>query len=83
MRVFVAGASGVIGRPLVAQFVAAGHEVTGMTRSRPEAVEDAGATAVICDALDAAALEAAVAAAEPDEEPPGIRPGAATLVGVP
>ena len=33
MRVFVAGASGVIGRPLVAQLIAAGHEVTGTTRS--------------------------------------------------
>jgi len=66
MRVFVAGASGVIGRPLVAQLVAAGHEVTGMTRSRPQAVEEAGATAVLCDALDAAALRDAVAAAEPE-----------------
>jgi nucleoside-diphosphate-sugar epimerase len=66
VRVFVAGASGVIGRPLVAQLVAAGHEVTGMTRSRPQAVEQAGATAVVCDALDAPVLRAAVAAAEPD-----------------
>jgi 2-alkyl-3-oxoalkanoate reductase len=64
MRVFVAGASGVIGRPLVAQLVAAGHDVTGMTRSRPEAVEQAGATAVVCDALDAGALREAVAGAE-------------------
>jgi 2-alkyl-3-oxoalkanoate reductase len=68
VRVFVAGASGVIGRPLVAQLVAARHQVTGMTRSREraDAIERAGATAVICDALDAPALRAAVAAAEPD-----------------
>ena len=66
MRVFVAGASGVIGRPLVAQLVAAGHEVTGTTRSRPQAVAEAGATAVVCDALDAVALREAVAAAEPE-----------------
>ena len=68
MRVFVAGASGVIGRPLVAQLVAAGHEVTGMTRSRERAraIERAGATAVICDALDAPALQEAVGAVEPD-----------------
>ena len=33
MRVFVAGASGAIGRPLVPKLVAAGREVTGMTRS--------------------------------------------------
>ncbi|TML26225.1 MAG: NAD-dependent epimerase/dehydratase family protein [Actinobacteria bacterium] len=32
MRVFVAGATGAIGRPLVSQLLAAGHEVTGMTR---------------------------------------------------
>jgi 2-alkyl-3-oxoalkanoate reductase len=68
VKVFVAGASGVIGRPLVAQLVAAGHEVTGMTRSRERAgpIEQAGATAVICDALDASALQEAVGAAEPD-----------------
>ena len=37
MRVFVAGASGAIGRPLVPKLVAAGHEVTGMTRSEERA----------------------------------------------
>ncbi|HVS29352.1 MAG TPA: NAD(P)-dependent oxidoreductase [Solirubrobacteraceae bacterium] len=68
MRVFVAGASGVIGRSLVPQLVAAGHEVTGMTRSPDKlaALEQAGASAVLCDALDAAAVDAAVAAAAPD-----------------
>lgn len=68
MKVFVAGASGVIGRPLVRQLVAAGHEVTGMTRSEDRAVEirDAGAAAVVCDVFDAAALEAAVRAATPE-----------------
>ena len=46
MRVFVAGASGAIGRPLVPKLVAAGHEVTGTTRSeeRAEAIRAAGAT---------------------------------------
>ena len=39
MKVFVAGASGAIGRPLVRRLVAAGHEVTGMTRSEERAVE--------------------------------------------
>jgi 2-alkyl-3-oxoalkanoate reductase len=68
MRVFLAGATGVIGRPLVRQLVAAGHEVTGMTRSRERgaSIEAGGATAVVCDALDAPGLRAAVAAAEPD-----------------
>jgi nucleoside-diphosphate-sugar epimerase len=66
--VFVAGATGAIGRPLIAQLVAAGHAVVGMTRSaeRAAAVRAAGAEAVVCDALDAAALAAAVAAAAPD-----------------
>ena len=55
MRVFVAGASGAIGRPLVRQLLAAGHEVTGMTRreERAEAIRAAGAEAVVCDVFDA------------------------------
>ncbi len=68
MKVFVAGASGAIGRPLVRQLVAAGHEVTGTTR-RPERADEiraAGATAVLCDVLDPAPLEAAVTAAAPE-----------------
>lgn len=68
MKVFVAGASGAIGRPLVRQLVAAGHEVTGMTRreERAEEIRGAGASAVVCDVFDAAALEAAVVEAAPE-----------------
>jgi len=68
MKVFVAGASGAIGRPLVRQLVAAGHEVTGMTRREDRAAEirETGASAVVCDAFDQRALEAAVGAAAPD-----------------
>ena len=68
MRVFVAGASGVIGRPLVRDLLAAGHEVTGMTRDagRGEAIRAQGAEVAICDALDPAALRDAVAAARPE-----------------
>lgn len=68
MKVFVAGASGALGRPLLRQLVAAGHEVTGTTRSeeRAEAIREAGARASIVDALDGAALRDAVAAAEPE-----------------
>lgn len=68
MKVFVAGASGAIGRPLVRQLVEAGHEVTGTTRREERAAEmrEAGATAVVCDVFDAEALEAAVKAAEPE-----------------
>jgi 2-alkyl-3-oxoalkanoate reductase len=62
MRVFVAGASGVIGRSLVPRLIAAGHEVTGMTRSeaRAEDVRAAGAEAAVVDVFDADALRAAV-----------------------
>jgi nucleoside-diphosphate-sugar epimerase len=68
MKVFVAGASGVIGRPLVRQLVEAGHEVTGMTRreERAEEIRAAGGTAVVCDVFDAAALGAAVKTAAPE-----------------
>jgi nucleoside-diphosphate-sugar epimerase len=68
MRVFVAGASGVIGRPLVRQLVAAGHEVVGMTsrESGRDAIRQAGGEAVVCDALDAAAVEATVSKAQPE-----------------
>lgn len=68
MRVFVAGASGAIGLPLVPKLVAAGHEVTGMTRSEGKAatIRDAGAEAVLADALDAGAVEKAVADARPE-----------------
>jgi nucleoside-diphosphate-sugar epimerase len=68
MRVFVAGASGVIGRSLVPKLVAAGHEVTGTTRNErsAEAIRGAGAQAAICDALDPAAVEDAVTAAAPE-----------------
>jgi len=68
MKVFVAGASGVLGRPTVRQLVAAGHEVTGMTRSKGRAAEicEVGAAAVVCDVFDAKALEVAVREAAPD-----------------
>jgi nucleoside-diphosphate-sugar epimerase len=68
MRVFLAGASGVIGRSLTPKLVAAGHEVTGTTRSERSAdtIRAAGAAAVLCDCLDANAVEKAVAAAEPE-----------------
>src|SRR5215210_1522620 len=68
MRVFVAGASGAIGRPLVAKLIAAGHEVTGMTRSeaRAEEIRAAGAEAAAVDVFDADALRAAMRAASPE-----------------
>jgi nucleoside-diphosphate-sugar epimerase len=68
MRIFVAGATGALGSPLVRRLVAAGHQVTGTTRSgeRAESVRAAGAEAAVCDALDPAAVSAAVRAAEPE-----------------
>ena len=67
MKVFVAGASGAVGRPLVRQLVAAGHDVTGMTRraDRAEEIRATGADCVVCDVFDPQALADAVAAAEP------------------
>ena len=68
MKVFVAGASGVIGLPLVRQLAAAGHEVTGTTRREGKAgsIREAGADAVVLDVFDSDALRDAVAAAEPE-----------------
>jgi nucleoside-diphosphate-sugar epimerase len=68
MRVFVAGASGAVGRPLVPKLVAAGHEVTGMTRSesKTEDMRRAGARAVVADVFDVDALRAAMEEARPE-----------------
>jgi 2-alkyl-3-oxoalkanoate reductase len=68
MRVFLAGATGVIGSPLVPQLVKAGHEVTAMTRSVLRAVqlEAVGADPVVCDVFDADGVRAAMADASPD-----------------
>lgn len=68
MKVFVAGASGAIGRPLIPQLLAAGHEVTGMTRREENAaaIREAGAKAAVCDVFDAVALKGALAEAAPE-----------------
>ncbi|MFF7237945.1 NAD-dependent epimerase/dehydratase family protein [Streptomyces collinus] len=68
MRVFVAGGSGVLGRRLVPQLVARGHQVTATTTSaaRLGLVQGLGATGVVMDGLDAESVAEAVAAARPD-----------------
>jgi len=67
VRVFLAGATGAIGRQLVPLLLAEGHRVTGMTRSaeKAEALRAAGAEAAIADALDSGAVMRAVADARP------------------
>ncbi len=68
MKVFVAGATGVLGRTLVPQLVAAGHDVVGMTRSasKQDLVRSLGARPVVADALDAEAVARAVTSAAPE-----------------
>ncbi len=68
MKVFVAGATGVLGRALVPQLVARGHELVGMTRSasKQDLVRSLGARPVVADALDRDAVAQAVTSAEPE-----------------
>src|SRR5262245_15643325 len=67
MRVFVAGATGAIGHPLVSALIAAGHEPIGMTSSEHglRALRDFGIEGVLADALDAQAVEAALRKVRP------------------
>lgn len=68
MKIFVAGATGVLGRQLIPQLVGHGHEVVGMTRSasKQDLVRSLGARPVVADALDPEAVAQAVASASPD-----------------
>jgi nucleoside-diphosphate-sugar epimerase len=68
MRVLVGGATGAIGKQLVPRLVAAGHEVSGMTRSesKQSMLEEMGAVALVADALDPDQVAAAVGRAKPD-----------------
>jgi nucleoside-diphosphate-sugar epimerase len=68
MRVFVAGGTGVLGRRLVPQLVARGHQVTATTTSaaKLDLLGQLGAAGVVMDGLDAALVGEAVAAAQPD-----------------
>jgi nucleoside-diphosphate-sugar epimerase len=83
LRIFVAGATGALGRRLVPMLIQAGHEVTAMTRSQSkvDSLRAAGAVPVVCDVFDAAALREAVVAASPEvlvheltDLPPNIDP---------
>jgi nucleoside-diphosphate-sugar epimerase len=68
MRIFLAGASGAIGRRLTPVLLSAGHDVTGTTRSPEIAreLEAGGVRPVVVDVFDAAALKSAVVAARPE-----------------
>lgn len=68
MKVFVAGATGAVGRRLVPALLEKGYEVTAMTRSRDKAraLRDAGVRAVIADALDRDAVVEAIRRAAPE-----------------
>ena len=68
MRILVAGATGAVGSRLVPRLVAAGHAVTGLTRSpaKVETLSAAGAAATVVDALDFAALRLALLDARPE-----------------
>jgi nucleoside-diphosphate-sugar epimerase len=68
MKVFVAGATGAIGRQLVPRLVAGGHEVHGMTRraSKKAMLHDMGARPVVADALDPDQVAEAVTSVRPD-----------------
>ena len=68
MRIFVVGATGAIGRPLIRKLVDAGHEVTGTTRSdgRTDRVRAAGCEPAVVDILDRDCVVRAVADAKPD-----------------
>src|SRR6266536_4841614 len=68
MKVFVAGATGVVGKRLVPLLVASGYEVVGMTRARDKEawLRQVGAEPVVADGLDRAAVMQAVLRAEPE-----------------
>jgi 2-alkyl-3-oxoalkanoate reductase len=68
MKVFIAGATGAVGHPLISHLIAAGHDVVGMTSSERglQTLREAGAKGVVANALDAQAVQAAMSKARPD-----------------
>jgi nucleoside-diphosphate-sugar epimerase len=68
VRIFLAGASGVLGQRLIPRLVEAGHVVGGMTRSvsKTELLGDLGAEPIVCDVFDREALILAVGGFKPD-----------------
>lgn len=83
MRILLAGASGVVGRPLLPRLVGEGHEVTGLTRrpERAKTIRASGADAVVCDVLDREQIRTVAVASRPEiviqhltDLPPNLNP---------
>ncbi|MEH1907967.1 NAD-dependent epimerase/dehydratase family protein [Nostoc sp.] len=68
MKIFVAGATGAIGRPLIAQLLGLGHDVVALTRSpeRARTLAEQGVEPAIADVFDADAVKAAITRAQPE-----------------
>lgn len=68
MKVFIAGATGAIGRPLISALIQAGHDVVGMTSSGHgrQTLKENGADVVMANALDASAVKAALDKVRPE-----------------
>ncbi len=68
MKVFVAGATGAIGRPLLTQLLSQGHEVIALTRSSEKAqiLADQGVESAIADVFDTDAVKAVITQAQPE-----------------
>jgi nucleoside-diphosphate-sugar epimerase len=68
MKIFIAGATGAVGRPLVSACIKAGHSVIGLTRTPVKAdfMRAMGAEPAVADGLDASAISAVMASARPD-----------------
>ncbi|HEX8679870.1 MAG TPA: NAD(P)H-binding protein, partial [Chthoniobacterales bacterium] len=68
MKIFVAGGTGAIGRPLIARLLANGHTVAALTRSKEkaQALVDRGIEPAVADVFDADAVNAAIARVQPE-----------------
>jgi 2-alkyl-3-oxoalkanoate reductase len=68
MKIFIAGATGAIGRPLISQLLAKGHDVVALTRSLEKAriLAEQGVESAIVDVFDGDAVKAAVIRAQPE-----------------
>jgi nucleoside-diphosphate-sugar epimerase len=68
MKIFVAGGTGAIGRPLIAQLMASGHKVAALTRSpeKAHALVQQGLEAAIADVFDTDAVKAVVSRSQPE-----------------